>query len=306
MIMKKLFLTALVLMCSVFAANAQLLYKISGNGLEKPSYIIGTHHLANVAFVEKINGVKEALTETDQVYGELAWDSMTNADSVAYLQKAMKLPDGKTLKDIMTSAQYQKLDKFLTAKMGVGLSSPQVAAQMGSLKPNALITQLQLLTFMMNHMGEFDPSSTFDQYFQAQAKANNEYIGGLETVAFQADVLFSMPLERQTELLMCFIDNENYNTSIMEEVTKAFYAQDLDAIKKVTDEKLNNSCDSKPEEDAALIYDRNAKWAAEMPAIMASKPTFFAVGAAHLPGEKGVLNLLKTAGYTVEGVTNAE
>ena len=53
---------------------------------------------------------------------------------------------------------------------------------------------------------------------------------------------------------------------------------------------------------ALLIDNRNADWAAKMPAIMAAKPTFFAVGAGHLAGPKGVLQLLKDAGYTVEAV----
>ena len=95
--MKKVLTTALVLALTSMTASAQLLYKISGNGLEKPSYIIGTHHLANVGFVNQINGVTEALTETDQVYGELVWDTMTNIDSLKAVQNAMTLPAGKTI-----------------------------------------------------------------------------------------------------------------------------------------------------------------------------------------------------------------
>ena len=72
--MKRIVMTMAACVVAAVSINAQLLYKISGNDLEKPSYIIGTHHLANVGFVEKINGVKEALTETEQVYGELKWD----------------------------------------------------------------------------------------------------------------------------------------------------------------------------------------------------------------------------------------
>ncbi|MCR5130305.1 MAG: TraB/GumN family protein [Prevotella sp.] len=302
--MKKTILS--VLFCSIVAAvpcSAQLLYKISGNGLEKPSYIIGTHHLANVGFVEKINGVKEALTEIDQVYGELKWDEMTNPDSVKLLQNAMIMPDGKTLKDVMTAEQYKKLDDFLKTKMGVGLSSPQVGAQMNSMSPMAIVTQLQVLMFMMNHMGEFDPTSTFDQYFQAQAQKNNLPCGGLETVSFQAKVLYGgQTMERQVENLMCLIDNEQFNSQMMEDMTNAFYAQDLDGLKKAMDLKLGNSCDSTPEEIAQLIDNRNADWLTKMPAIMKEHATFFAVGAGHLPGEKGVLQLLRNAGYTVEGV----
>ena len=301
--MKRIVMTMAACVVAAVSINAQLLYKISGNDLEKPSYIIGTHHLANVGFVEKINGVKEALTETEQVYGELKWDAMANPDSLKAMQERMMLPEGQTLKTILTPEQYKRLDAFMTAKMGAGMSNPMVEAQMGKLTPMALVTQFQVLLFLMNHMGEFDPSSTFDQYFQAQAQKNNLPCGGLETMSFQAQVLYgSTPMERQVEQLMCLIDNEQFNVQMLEEMTKAFYAQDLDALKKAMDVKLGTSCDSKPEEEAALIDNRNADWLTKMPAIMKQAPTFFAVGAGHLPGEKGVLQLLRNAGYTVEGV----
>ena len=301
--MKRIVMTMAACVVAAVSINAQLLYKISGNDLEKPSYIIGTHHLANVGFVEKINGVKEALTETEQVYGELKWDVMTNPDSLKAMQERMMLPEGQTLKTILTPEQYKRLDAFMTAKMGAGMSNPMVEAQMGKLTPMALVTQFQVLLFLMNHMGEFDPSSTFDQYFQAQAQKNNLPCGGLETMSFQAQVLYgSTPMERQVEQLMCLIDNEQFNVQMLEEMTKAFYAQDLDALKKAMDVKLGTSCDSTPEEEAALIDNRNADWLTKMPAIMKQAPTFFAVGAGHLPGEKGVLQLLRNAGYTVEGV----
>lgn len=301
--MKKVLTTALVLALTSMTASAQLLYKISGNGLEKPSYIIGTHHLANVGFVNQINGVTEALTETDQVYGELVWDTMTNIDSLKAVQNAMTLPAGKTIKDYLTPDEYKRLDAFMVAKMGTGLSNPMVASKMGNLTPMALVTQFQLLLYMTKHMGEFDPSSTFDQYFQAQAKKNGLPCGGLETLQKQIDVLYKgKPMSRQVEELMCFIDNENFNSQMMEDLTSAFYAQNLETLKQVMDRKLGGKCDSTPEEEDMLINNRNADWVAKMPDIMASKPTFFAVGAAHLPGDKGVLQLLRNAGYTIEGV----
>ena len=301
--MKNVLTTALVLALTSMTASAQLLYKISGNGLEKPSYIIGTHHLANVGFVNQINGVTEALTETDQVYGELVWDTMTNIDSLKAVQNAMTLPAGKTIKDYLTPDEFKRLDAFMVAKMGTGLSNPMVAAKMGNMTPMALVTQFQLLLFMTKHMGEFDPSSTFDQYFQAQAKKNGLPCGGLETLQKQINVLYTgKPMSRQVEELMCFIDNENFNSQMMEDLTSAFYAQNLETLKQVMDRKLGGKCDSTPEEEDMLINNRNADWVAKMPGIMTSKPTFFAVGAAHLPGDKGVLQLLRNAGYTIEGV----
>ncbi len=300
---KRFIAAALVAAFTVTGANAQLLYKISGKDLKAPSYIIGTHHLANVGFVDKIPGVKDALTNTEQVYGEVKWDVMTNTDSLKVMQEAMMLPDGKTLKTVLSAEQYKKLDVFIKQMMSVGLDNPQVNAQMGRLSPAALNTQLTVLLYLQKHMGEYDPSSSFDQYFQAQAKNNNEPVGGLETMAFQTQLLYkSVPLKRQVELLMCFLDNLEFNEEMMEKITEAFYAQDLDGMKAAMDMKLGNTCDATPEEMAQLIDNRNADWAAKMPAIMAAKPTFFAVGAGHLAGPKGVLQLLKDSGYTVEAV----
>lgn len=301
--MRKIIITAMTAVMAITGASAQLLYRISGKDLTKPSYVIGTHHLANVGFAEKIPGLKDALTETEQVYGELKWDDLTCPDSMRIMKESMILKDGKTLKDVLSAEAYKKVDNYLKKTMGVGLSHPQVAAQMGKLTPAALTNQLTVLMYMQRHMGEFDPSSTFDQYFQAQAQKNNEPVGGLETISFQTGIVFnSKTIDRQAEELICLIDHEELNADLMDEMTEAFYAQNLDALKKVMDTKINDKCDPTLEESARLIDNRNADWAAKMPDIMKARPTFFAVGAGHLPGDKGLLKLLRDAGYTVEAV----
>lgn len=300
---KRLLAATVLAVLTVTSASAQLLYKISGKDLKAPSYIIGTFHLANATFVDKIAGVKDALTATDQVFGEVPFDDMLNPDTLKVMQAAMMLPDGQTLKTVLSAEQYKKLDAVLTQMMGVGLSNPQVSAQMGKMSPAALSAQLQVLMFMQKHMGEFDPLHGFDQYFQTQAKHNNEPIGGLETVAFQIALLYkSYDMQRQVEQLMCMIDNMDFYEKIVEKMAKAFYAQDIDALKAAMEEKLGNTCDATPKEWAQFNDNRNADWVRKMPAIMAAKPTFFAVGAGHLPGPKGVLQLLKDIGYTVEAV----
>lgn len=300
---KRLLAATILAVLIVTSASAQLLYKISGKDLKAPSYIIGTFHLANATFVDKIAGVKDALTATDQVFGEVPFDDMLNPDTLKVIQAAMMLPDGQTLKTVLSAEQYKKLDAVLTQMMGVGLSNPQVSAQMGKMSPAALSAQLQVLMFMQKHMGEFDPLHGFDQYFQTQAKHNNEPIGGLETVAFQITLLYkSYDMQRQVEQLMCMIDNMDFYEKIVEKMAKAFYAQDIDALKAAMEEKLGNTCDATPKEWAQLNDNRNADWVRKMPAFMAAKPTFFAVGAGHLPGPKGVLQLLKDIGYTVEAV----
>ena len=301
--MRKLFAALLLAVAVSAETSAQLLYRISGNGLEKPSYLIGTFHVASATFAEQIDGVKEAITATDQVYGELSMDVTSNPDSLKAMTAAMMLPDGKTLKDILSASDYKKLDATLVKLMGVGLSNKQVMEQMGRMCPAALTTNLSLMMYLMKHPGEFDPTNSFDNYFQLQAKANNEPYGGLETMSSQTRLLFSSPLARQTELLMCLIDNADFYMQQQEAMSKAFYDQNLDALAAAMDKKIGGHCDATPDEETSLICARNAEWARIMPEIMKSKPTFFAVGAGHLPGVKGLLAMLRAKGYKVEPVT---
>lgn len=299
--MKRIVFT-LALACAVLCAPAQLLYRISGNGLPSPSYIIGTYHLADVGFVDSIPGIHQAMNDCQQVYGELVMSDMLGGDSVALMQQAMMLPEGMTLQKLLSADEMDRLNAYMKELMGMDMTNPLVAQQMGKMTPSALSTLLSVYTFVKKG-GNFNVQNSFDDYFQKQARNQGKDVGGLETLAFQIKVLYGgKSLERQKELLMCQVDNADFMDEMTDGVIKAFYAQDLDAVMRSMDEKLNNSCDSRPEEEADLIYNRNADWVKKMPAIMAKKPTLFAVGAAHLPGEKGVLQLLQHAGYKVEGV----
>ena len=299
--MKRIVFT-LVFACAVLCAPAQLLYRISGNGLPSPSYIIGTYHLADVGFVDSIPGIHQAMNDCQQVYGELVMSDMLGGDSVALMQQAMMLPEGMTLQKLLTANEMSRLNAFMKELMGMDMNNPLVAQQMGKMTPSALSTLLSVYTFVKKG-GNFNVQNSFDDYFQKQARNHGKAVGGLETLAFQIKVLYGgKSLERQKELLMCQVDNAAFMDEMTDRVIKAFYAQDLDALMKALDEKLNNSCDTSPEEENELIYNRNSNWVKKMPALMVKKPTLCAVGAAHLPGEKGVLNLLRQAGYKVEGI----
>lgn len=293
-------LTFIIALLAASSMNAQILYKITGKDAKGASYIIGTYHLADASFTEKIPGLQTALAETEQVYGEVNMENTMQPASTQKMTAAMMLPEGQTLKTVLTPEQFGKVSAFAKELMGVGLDNDMVFSQLGKMSPRALSTQFTLLLFMKNSTTPFNPANGIDNFFQMQAKQNNKPIGGLETIDFQIETLYkSTPIERQVEELICLVDNKEYNLMMVQEITKAFYAQDLQAIEKAADEKLNNSCDSTPEEEERLIYGRNDNWMKLMPSIMAEKPTFFAVGALHLVGERGMLAQLQKAGYTI-------
>ena len=281
--MKKLF--AILILTGVFTmgADAQLLYKVSGNGLDKDSYIVGIHKLVNPqGIVQRIPGIKEAMIATDQMYFELT------PDSASFIKAAHTLAGGKNLKEVLTPGQYDKLNAFLKKYESVGLESPHVQKRYGNLTPIAMKDELEKLLFVANHMSEYDPTYTFNEYFEAQAKVNKEPRCGLNSTDEQIAHLKKLPMQRQAEILMDFIEHEDAQLGTMDKIVAAFEKQDVDAIAKV--QKMN------PEIARTITI-----WSTMMPGIMKT-PTLFVVDAAKLGGDEGLLSRLKKGGYTVEGV----
>ncbi len=299
--MKKIILSLVALFVAL-NVNAQLLYKISGKDLTKPSYILGTQHLASATFVDSIPGLRDAFAATEQVYGEIDLLQAKKPAQQQLMAAAMTLPEGTTLQSLLNAEQLERLNAHLRTAIGADLSNPMVAAQFGKLKPGALLVNLTLL-MAMRHVKGFNPQDTFDDYFQKEARKNGKVVGGLETMEHQIYVLFeSTPLDRQVEQLMCFVDNSEKQEAQLLRIFKAFSEQNLEELHAAIEHKMNNRCDMTVEEHARLLDNRNEAWVVQMPTLMKEKSTFFAVGAGHLLGEKGVLPLLRKAGYTITPV----
>lgn len=84
--MKKL-LGILVFISIALSANAQLLWKVSGKGLEKPSYIFGTYHLSPLSIKDSIAAMPQAMNETTQVYGEVVMSEMATPAFMQSMQQ---------------------------------------------------------------------------------------------------------------------------------------------------------------------------------------------------------------------------
>lgn len=274
--------------------NAQLLWKISGNGLEKPSYIFGTHHLAPLSIKDSIADLPQAIDGTTQVYGEVIMADMMSPQFMQLMQQQMMIAGDTTLQSLFTPEQLELVSKVVKENMMADLS------MLDKLKP-AVITQQLTLLFCMKHFGGINPQEQLDTYFQQQATQSGKKVGGLETPESQLDVLFNtQTLQRQANLLFCLVKDIDKAMSQAKRLNEAYLSQNLDDVLKLMEEREGNSCDPLPGEMESLLDDRNKAWIEKMPAIMQDAPTFFVVGAGHLPGANGVLNLLKQQGYTVE------
>ncbi len=299
---RKIAITAIMLTLSILGINAQLLYKISGKDIKKPSYIVGTFHVAPASFVDSIPGLRAAMDETEQVCGELDMKDMMSPEGIQKMMAAMILEGDKTLKDILTADEMNRLNAYLREMLTIDLTNPMLEQQMGKMTPAAVSQQLTLLAYIKK-TPSFNPQDLIDNSFQKYAQEKQKPIVGLETLDFQINTLFKgKTIERQKELLLCMVDNPKYNEQMLDEMAKAYFALNLNKLKELMDEKENNQCDSTPAEEDAMFGKRNRDWLTKMPAMMSAKSTLFHVGAGHLPGDNGVLKLLTNAGYTVEAV----
>lgn len=299
--MKKALLLAAALIVSLTYAQAQILYRISGNGLESPSYIVGTYHLAPSSFADSIPGMAKAIESTNQVCGELDMMDAFKPENSARLLKSQMLPEGVTLSSLFTAEQLKRLNTLLLEVMGTNLEDEAFAAQMERMSPVALSTSLTLAAYM-KESGAFNPMDLIDNYFQMLALQNGKAVKGFETVDFQMEVLYGAPLEKQVNDLMCLVDHFDNANEMVNLITTAYFSQDLKQIEEALEQESTIDCGTTPEDEDVLINNRNSNWVEMMPEMMAEQPTLFVVGAAHLCGEKGVLKLLEKAGYTVEGV----
>ena len=299
--MRKLLLIATAIIASITYSQAQILYRISGKGLEKPSYIVGTYHLAPASFADSIPGMKTAIEGTQQVCGELDIMDAFKPENAARLMQSQMLPEGTTLSSLLTAEQLERLNKLLLDVMGSNLNDEAFAAQIDKMTPAALSTTLSLSSYMKK-VESFNPMELIDNYFQMLALQNGKAVKGFETVDFQMGVLFGAPLEKQVNDLMCMVDHFEDTEEMVNLITTAYFSQNLTLIEEAMEQESKIDCGTTEEDEDILINNRNRNWVELMPDMMAEQPTLFVVGAGHLCGEKGVLKLLEKAGYTIEGM----
>ena len=298
--MKKTLFTLAVLLCCMLTAQAQLLYRISGNGLTDASYILGSNHTAAISFVDSIPGLRRVMNDAQQVYCETNESAESSSEIDTEMDQYVLLPDGMLLDSLLTADEMNRLTAFMIDSCKIDADDVHVFFDC---KPLPL--QLFLYTKFDSYKKakETNGLPTFDDYFRKEALAQGKEVGGLESLTSQLKAIFQAPtLERQKAMLMWMVDHQT-PTEQKGCSEKTYYSQDLEAI---WNQSMNSDDDPRSfssEELFKMVAVRNLAWMKKIPSVMSRKSTLFVVGCLHLPGSDGVLNLLRQAGYTVEAVT---
>lgn len=291
--MKKLFFI-LSLALVAMAAQAQLLWKVSGNNLARPSYILGTYHFAPAAMIDKIPGMQQAFEGCDVVVGELENESMISPESQALAAQAMIAPLDSTLDKLFTPEEYKIVEQVFNkyfGTMGVKLS------QMKMFKPSAISTQMQAIQ-AMKYFPTLNVNDLIDMAVQNRANEAGKPSLAFETMEEQIDLLFNTPLTEQAQGLLEACKKDDLFAEQSSALVEAYMTQDLNKIEAIISDPELGGDDAEALD--ALIYDRNRSWAVKLAKMMPERSCLVCVGAGHLPGNQGLLQLLRDRGYTVE------
>ncbi len=264
--------------------NNSLLWQISGNGLTKPSYLYGTIHVIsqNDFFLGK--NVTKRLQYADELVMEIDMSKM----DIAALTKLSVLDSGMAIRNYMDDTDYAVLKSFM--EDSIGIQKFTFESFYSKLKPFYLE---QLIFF--KYLGQ--EKESYEQNFKKLAEEKNTPQSGLETIEEQLLFLDEIPLDNQLKSMIKTIKNYTSETQKLDELINDYKAQNISALTKSFEEDEDTLLKKK------LVDKRNNNWIPKLKSLMEGKSCFIAVGAGHLGGENGLINLLTKQGYTVEPIS---
>ena len=287
-LMKRVLLLCIVNFALCISINAQLLYEISGGGLEKSSYLFGTHHMVPVETATKIEGVFRAFNDCSAVIGEFVDDNPEEMQRQILMASKME----ESIFKLLTSEEKALIDSALQAELGLTLANVQY------MRPN-VIAMIYEMTVRERVLKSQAGDMAMDSYFQVAGSELGKSVYGLETVEDQLKMLLrSITVERQAEILVETICNTNVIIIENAKLDSLYVKGDLEGLY----EMLIEAEDMTEAEKFLLVDERNHDWLPKIEKHIKQEPCFIAVGALHLPGNDGLINLLCKAGYKVKAV----
>jgi uncharacterized protein YbaP (TraB family) len=260
-----------------------LLFLLERDGLD-PSYIFGTIHAEDKRVLKLPLPVRKAFDSARTVALEMTLDG-TNMMAASM---AMLYTDGRDLPGVIGKRRYKRVVAALD-----GRNLPEAALRL--YKPWAVAT---MLSMPPTKTGEF-----LDLVLYRKAVADKKKVVGLETVVEQLSVFDDLPESQQIAMLDDALNNLKQLPTMLDQLMKAYLARDMTALVQ-TSEKFMKQGDQALEEmfQQRLVEDRNLTMVKRMLPLLQKGRLFVAVGALHLPGEKGILQLLEQMNYRVSVV----
>ena len=259
-----------------------LLWEISGNGLNEPSYLFGTLHMTCKEDFLLSESVKQKFASSKQIYLEL---DMDDPQLQGKMMQQMQLAGKETLKNKLGESNFKKLDSFLQKEMSMNL------VMFDKFKP------MMVMGLLAQRLLPCATMESYDLNFVKMASEQKKELLGLEKVEEQIGVFDAIPDSLEIRSIMNMVNDFDAQKKEFTRMSAIYKSQNLEALYQLMVES--------PEmmgSQELLLDRRNRNWIPVMESAMKNSSTFFAVGAGHFGGSQGVLELLRNKGYKVKGI----
>ena len=269
-----------------------LLWEISGSDLSEPSYLFGTIHLITKEDFYWPKGTLAAFEDAEDVVFEIDMDDMFDLGAQMSLLTKAFMKDGLSLKDLYSPEDYELVKSHFD---GMGI-------------PLFFLERLKPMFLTVFASGDVDVSAglsgesnmrSYEMEIYDLSQQSMKEVGGLESIEFQMSVFDSIPYKDQADILLETIKSSDVEDDAFKMMVDMYKSQDINAMVSSLEED-----DSVGSYEDILLNNRNKNWIPVMQDMMRNGQVFFAVGAGHLGGEEGVINLLREAGYTLSPISN--
>jgi uncharacterized protein YbaP (TraB family) len=278
-------LLSILLAGSSFLQAQSLLWKITPPGQTTPSWIYGTMHVRDERVFRLADGWEIKLKEAGRILLEL---NLAEHPDPMQMITLMGAPEDSTLEKILSAEETNHLRQWVQDSLGL----PWQMAN--SLKPFFLMAMVQ------EKQMPADRPEPLDLWLANRAKEWKIPVIGIESIEEQMQAIQTLSISEQARMLMELIQPENENRKEMEtELMNAYLSGNLDQLYA-----LSQRWETDPLFMREILQVRNFRMAERIHEHLSEKPGFIAIGALHLPGQEGVLELLRIKGYKVESDKN--
>jgi uncharacterized protein YbaP (TraB family) len=275
----KIVLLLLFITQGVLAQNTSLLWEVTKQGMKDTSYLYGSIHFPQKALVnanEKLHKIKFKVDAG-------CFEIIISPDSMAYFSFSLMAGTGKKVNDLFSKKDAKRIFNYFLDNLG-----------MEELMVNNFIP-IGLSSFASMSFLVKDTTNAIDVLLQNDFKALGKPLLSLESIKAQADLFSQTPMEAQKKGLLAVINNQNSVKKELELLKEIYLGQDIDSLYSL----VSNSVSEGVFDKERMNSDRNLKMIKKMPDLMRYQSVLFCVGAAHLGGEKGLINLLREKGFQV-------
>lgn len=250
-------------------------------------YLGGTIHILAEADYPLPSSYEKAYRSSQRIILETDLQKLQSPEFQQRMLVGLTYENGKSLKDVLSTQTYKKLDDYCTSR-NIQLSS------IHAFKPGLLTSALLMME--MQRLGLAGVG--VDSFFDSRARQDARPLGELETVEQQLGFLKNMGTGIEDEFIEYSLGDLESLSTLMTSMKKAWRMGDMQALERIG---LEPYIDKFPQTMDNLLARRNNAWMPKIEAMLMSKEIeFVLVGALHLVGEQGLLTQLKSRGYTLE------